>query len=323
MPEFEQHEKVQACSLDAIGLFSLGLSYATRELTDGFIPAGWPEETREEAGGRAAQQLVDRGLWEPVEGGYRVHDFTDYNPTAATIERRKREREKKRRQRDRALARGQSPGDSPRDRVGLGTVPFADVDPAAIPHSEAGSPPSPARPPGPQATGGQSPSGGLQGVSTSTPTSSAASEQQGESEKLSSAAALSAKGADDDFDLATRREWEEWLSDYRLVTDNARVLGSAAARRAFAARRKEGRTLKDLLLATRGNWHQWGTGAERPNLNWTKPETVLRGANVEGYIAQGLGLENGQVPRSHSSSTHPASRRIAERLGRERIGGLG
>ena len=30
-----------------------------------------------------AEALVAAGLWESVPGGYRIHDFHDYNPTAA------------------------------------------------------------------------------------------------------------------------------------------------------------------------------------------------------------------------------------------------
>ena len=312
MPEFENHDKVEACGLAAVGLFALGLSYAVRELTDGFIPDGWAEsKTREEAGGSAAQQLVDEGLWEPVEGGYRVHDFAVYNPTRADLDRREREREKKRRQRAQRGRPGTSPsaeGTSPSNGSGSGRDPLG----AAV------CDPSPASQPGPTAPG----DGGIMGGSTSTSTSTVASASARTAAPSESAEELSAKRGRDELDLATRREWEEWLSDYRLVTDNARVIGSASARRAFAARRREGWTLEDLKLATRGNWHQWGTAAERPNLNWTKPDTVLRASNVEGYIATGAGLESGQVPRSHASTTHPASRRIAERLRRSRIGGL-
>lgn len=315
MPEFEQHPKVEACDLASVGLLALGLSYAARELTDGLLSAEWVENTinsRDDGSAAVVQQLVDRGLLEPVDGGYRVHDYADHNPTRADLDRRRREREKKRRQRQRGL----SPGTSPSAE---GTSPSADLGSGENSHSDAGFPLHPAEQPGPTAPGDGAVGGTMGGsrASTSRSTSARSAEAPG-----ASATALSAKRARDEFDLATEREWSEWLSDYRLITENSRVLGSAAARRAFAARRREGRTLEDLKLATRGNWHQWGTGAERPNLNWTKPETVLRAANVEGYIAQGHGLESGQVPRGHASTTHPASRRIAERLRRSRIGGL-
>ena len=301
MPEFEEHDKVEACDLAAVGLFALGLSFAVRELTDGFIPEGWAEtKTRKRAGGSAAQQLVDEGLWEPVEGGYRVHDFAVYNPTRADLDRRRRERDKKRSQRLKGTSRD-VPG------KGLGTSPLRGSNPLG----DAVPPPSPAGQPGPKAPGDRV-GGAIGGSGSSTSTSASSTSSP-------SSAARSAKRAREIFSAELEREWNSWLADYREITGSA-VLGSKAARAAFAARRREGRSLEDLCLATRGNWANWGPVSDEPNLLYTRPETVLRLANVEGYILAGRGLRSGQVPRGRSSEQHPASRRIAERLGRGRIG---
>ena len=191
MPEFESHDKVEACGHGAVGLVALGLSYAVRALPDGVIPDGWAEsKTREEAGGSAAQQLVDEGLWEPVEGGYRVHDFAVYNPTRAEIEdRRQRERERKRRQRRRPT--GTVP---PGQKRPTGTASSIGRDPLGAAVCD----PSPASQPGPTAPG----DGGTMGGSTSTSTSTADSARSSSADERS-ATDRSAKRARDEFDLET------------------------------------------------------------------------------------------------------------------------
>lgn len=73
--------------------------WSARNLTDGFVPGeiaagyGSPEQTR---------KLVDVGLWETVEGGYRMPDYLDRNPSAKKVhERRDADADRKARWRDR------------------------------------------------------------------------------------------------------------------------------------------------------------------------------------------------------------------------------
>jgi len=67
-----------------MGLHCWSISYCDYHRTDGFVGNGvWPAK----AGWRAAvKQLVTARLWEPVLGGYRVHDYLDYNRSRAAIE---------------------------------------------------------------------------------------------------------------------------------------------------------------------------------------------------------------------------------------------
>ena len=51
--------------------------YCARELTDGFVAL---KKAREYATAKVIKELVP-GLWEPCEGGFRVHDYLKYNPT--------------------------------------------------------------------------------------------------------------------------------------------------------------------------------------------------------------------------------------------------
>lgn len=79
-------------------------------------------------------------------------------------------------------------------------------------------------------------------------------------------------------------EWEEWLDDYRQVTGR-RARGSQSAQRAFRARRREGWTLEELKLATRGCY---ATDFCRSN-GYDVPETILRASKVEKYVLRGRG----------------------------------
>lgn len=325
MPEFEQHPKVESCDLTAVGLFALGLSFAVRELTDGFIPIEWAEKkTNEPAGGRSAQQLVDEGLWEPVEGGYAVHDFTVYNPTRALLERREKERDKKRRQRLRGQSPGTvpSPGDSP---------PGQSPDGATAPHGEAVSGSSNGLngsdegivPELGGTIGGETPTNHLRGFrdSTSTETvqppsvqlksSAAVLSAAGRSASESSTAPRSTKQGTEETKVGNREydaDWDSWMGHYRITTGNTKVRGSRQARRSFDARRREGRSLEELKQATVGNHSDDYLRAN----GWDVPETILRESKIDRYIVLGEEAEESQTER-----IHPGSQRVGRRLGRK------
>lgn len=63
------------------GVWLDGMCYASAYLTDGFVPAAALEKGSE----RYAERLVVAGLWDRVEGGYRIHDYLDYQPTKAQV----------------------------------------------------------------------------------------------------------------------------------------------------------------------------------------------------------------------------------------------
>lgn len=77
----------------ALYLYLWGIAYAKQHLTDGFIPfnvissCGVISES-----GQVAKILADRSvrLWRKVYGGYQIHDFHKYNPSALE-EKQKRE----------------------------------------------------------------------------------------------------------------------------------------------------------------------------------------------------------------------------------------
>jgi hypothetical protein len=76
--------KVLKVGLAGMGLHAWSISYCDHALSDGFVPNGaWPAL----AGVRAAVvALVRAGLWVPVEDGFRLHDYTEYNRTRAHVE---------------------------------------------------------------------------------------------------------------------------------------------------------------------------------------------------------------------------------------------
>jgi len=81
----------------ALGFYAAGLLYASKHLTDGFLPTAVVEALGfADRPLRAAKLMVDAGLWEVVDGGYNIHDFSHFNPLAATVlDKRKRDRERK------------------------------------------------------------------------------------------------------------------------------------------------------------------------------------------------------------------------------------
>src|SRR3989304_2133673 len=84
---FYDHPKVVAAGTEGIALFVCALSYSSRYLTDGFIPAPQVRRLIEtDDPERAAQRLVAVGLWDQTAGGYHIHDYLKYNPSAAQVQ---------------------------------------------------------------------------------------------------------------------------------------------------------------------------------------------------------------------------------------------
>jgi len=119
----------------AFYLYLDGLSYAISHNTDGFVPDGFVNDSSSvRCRLDVARVLADRrvNLWHRVRGGWRIHDFHDWNRTA---KERNDFREKKRRQKqaERQRVAARQPGDvasvSPGDSRARGTtyhVPLGD-----------------------------------------------------------------------------------------------------------------------------------------------------------------------------------------------------
>lgn len=85
----------------AIGLYAMGLMYANKHLTDGFVPLSVVRSWTHVADGPAvADALVRASLWTKTgrhgTPGFLIHDFGNYNPSATTIRsQRKRDADRK------------------------------------------------------------------------------------------------------------------------------------------------------------------------------------------------------------------------------------
>jgi hypothetical protein len=75
----------------AIGFYAVCLLWSGKHLTDGYLPEavitgfGHVENPRS-----IADALVKAGLLEKISGGFQVHDFDEYNPSAAVIRKRRK-----------------------------------------------------------------------------------------------------------------------------------------------------------------------------------------------------------------------------------------
>lgn len=85
------HPKVAAAGPIAAWLNVCGIAYCNRQLTDGYIPASVANRLTDadEAGCYTCEEIAERlcevGLWERVEGGYRIHDYLVYQPSKEAV----------------------------------------------------------------------------------------------------------------------------------------------------------------------------------------------------------------------------------------------
>jgi hypothetical protein len=81
---FHSHSKVLAASPAALGLWVVAGSWSSKSLSDGFVPDHvLPRLLPDSA--TLAEQLVAAGLWRRTKGGYRFHDWLDFNPSAKQV----------------------------------------------------------------------------------------------------------------------------------------------------------------------------------------------------------------------------------------------
>ena len=105
----------------ALAMVVAGLAYAREYVTDGTLPDAFVERSMlVRAPFDVASSLVRAKLWHRIRGGYRIHDFHDWNKSAAEIkETRAKWRDKKAKQRrggnGQYVAPEESPGDSHQD----------------------------------------------------------------------------------------------------------------------------------------------------------------------------------------------------------------
>lgn len=82
---FHSHPKVLAASPAALGLWVVAGSWSGANLSDGFIPDHVLPRLLPDAA-TLARELVTAGLWKRTRGGYRFHDWNDFNPVAEAVQ---------------------------------------------------------------------------------------------------------------------------------------------------------------------------------------------------------------------------------------------
>src|SRR5207248_2618329 len=90
----------------ALGFYTAAIIYADSNLTDGVLSVAMLEGfTHVDKPLAVADALARVGLFERYNGGFRIHDFHDYNPSAKDI-KEQREADRVRKQRERARKNG-------------------------------------------------------------------------------------------------------------------------------------------------------------------------------------------------------------------------
>lgn len=108
--DFWHSRKAVMAGRDGRDQFLAALAWSTEEKTDGFVPegalsllAGWVGISLK-AAKNAASKLVEVGMWDRVDGGWLIHDYEDWQYTAA--EREKMQRDNAERQERHRKGRG-------------------------------------------------------------------------------------------------------------------------------------------------------------------------------------------------------------------------
>jgi hypothetical protein len=81
---YYDHPKVFDAPDCAVALWTRAGAWAARNLTDGFVPSGMPARLCDDPD-TAVKELVRRGLWTRTSGGYKFHDWSDFQPSAQAV----------------------------------------------------------------------------------------------------------------------------------------------------------------------------------------------------------------------------------------------
>lgn len=85
---YPSHRKVRLLSHAAYRLDTSAVMWSSKHRTDGFIPEDdltLTADLKPNEYVKAVDELVRRDRWEETVGGWRIHDYHDYNPTAEKV----------------------------------------------------------------------------------------------------------------------------------------------------------------------------------------------------------------------------------------------
>lgn len=80
----------------AFGLDCRAIIYCARHLTDGFFARpvldSWFPDRADDTPAQLVTILEEARRWEPVDGGWQIHDFLEYNPSREDVEAERAEK---------------------------------------------------------------------------------------------------------------------------------------------------------------------------------------------------------------------------------------
>jgi hypothetical protein len=82
---FPTHRKVRRLSDAAFRLHVSAIHWCAEHLTDGHVPADELDLVSDVRDPKAAVAELEPKLWEPLEDGWLIHDFLEYQPSAAEV----------------------------------------------------------------------------------------------------------------------------------------------------------------------------------------------------------------------------------------------
>jgi hypothetical protein len=143
---FSEHPKIQKVGPLGVSLFTTGLAYCNRNLTDGDIPERQAMALADWSSDRGAlakpQDLIDAlvaaNLWELRPTGYYVHDYPKYQPTKAEVNDRKAMKRAAGQAGGKATATARAKAGAKANRVAK-TQPDTDTDTDTVPVSDSGT----------------------------------------------------------------------------------------------------------------------------------------------------------------------------------------
>jgi len=127
---FDENPKVASLSDRGFRLWVYSITYSTRRRTAGFLG---PADVRilrskvERSGSETVSELVRKGFWERIEGGYTIHDYGKYHPKDSTSYIRQQRYRDRHPNRDAGRDSDRNEG---RDALGIVTLP--DPDPELV-----------------------------------------------------------------------------------------------------------------------------------------------------------------------------------------------
>lgn len=140
---FHSHPKVLAVSPAALGLWVVAGSWSGANLSDGFVPDHVLPRLLPDAAS-LARDLVTAGLWKRTRGGYRFHDWGDFNPKREDVEQeRKAARERMRKLRGGRKDAAQPANGSPEQHPNVRQLFATPTRPDPVLGGALGDPPTP------------------------------------------------------------------------------------------------------------------------------------------------------------------------------------